>query len=327
MSENVEISMHDDGQRLDRWLKKNYPELSFGDMQKILRTGQIRVDGKRVKGDSRLKAGQMVRVPPMLRIDALKEKKAEAVNVRETKYAKSMIVYQDDHIIVLNKPAGLATQGGSKVKIHVDKIIAGLARGGHKPHLVHRLDKETSGLLLLARTPQVARALGDLFKGRDIRKYYWALTLGVPEMPQGKVKSTIAKVEGRGGERMMVVDADHPDGKNALTFYNVIDQVGDNLAWVAFWPRTGRTHQIRVHALQMGTPLLGDHKYAPDQEFLTEKKLPNRLYLHAERLIFPHPATGRIMDIRAPMDEDMRKAFREFGLDLASVGDPFEDVE
>ena len=327
MTENIIIAAHDDGQRLDRWLKKNYPELSFGDTQKILRTGQVRVDGKRVKGEARLKEGQAVRIPPQLRLQDLKDKKAKTVTAKETTFVKSIIIYQDEHIIVLNKPAGLATQGGSKIKHHVDKLIEGLAKDGHKPHLVHRLDRETSGLLLLARTPQVARELGMLFKDRSIRKYYWALTLGVPELPQGKVKSYLAKVATRDGEQMKVVEDDHPDGKNALTFYQVIDQVGDGLAWVAFWPRTGRTHQIRVHAVQMGVPLLGDHKYCKDQEFLVEKKLPDRLYLHAQRLIFPHPVTGKKMDIKAPIDDDMRKAFREFGFDPADAGDPFEEIE
>jgi 23S rRNA pseudouridine955/2504/2580 synthase len=328
MTETVTISTTDDGQRLDRWIKKNYPMLSFGDMQKILRTGQIRVDGKRAKGDARLKTGQILRIPPQMRLQDLAEKKTRHLSDKESTYVRSMVLYQDAHIIVLNKPAGLATQGGSKVKQHIDRLLDGLVVDGQRPHLVHRLDRETSGLLLLARNAAVARDLGALFKRRDIRKYYWALTSPAPVDTEGRIKSVIAKVSSGGSERMMRVDDDHPEGKSAVTFYKVMDSVGGELSWVAFWPRTGRTHQIRVHALDINAPLVGDDKYHPLQPFLQERpEIPNRLYLHARRLIFPHPATGKIVDFTAPVDADMRKTFGEFGFDFSDTSDPFEGVE
>jgi 23S rRNA pseudouridine955/2504/2580 synthase len=319
----VIVAEEEDGQRLERWLKKKFPELSFGQMQKILRTGQIRVDGKRVKGDARLVKGQEVRIPPQLTMPQPKTK--NGLSQRDEDFIQSLVIYKDDHIIALNKPAGLATQGGSKVSKHVDGMLDGLKFGGQKPHLVHRLDKDTSGVLLLARGPKMAAALGRLFQGRDIRKYYWAVTVPTPQLPQGKIQSAIAKVSGPGGERMMAVDED--EGRNALTFYTVMEDVAGKLAWVAFWPRTGRQHQIRVHAAQMGCPLLGDFKYG-EQPLLEENPdLPESLHLHARRLIFPHPVTGKKVDITAPLGPDMTKTFKYFSFNPNDKSDPFEDLD
>jgi 23S rRNA pseudouridine955/2504/2580 synthase len=324
MLESVTISEEDNGQRLDRWLKKHYPDTAFGEMQKILRTGQLRVDGKRVKGDARLVTGQILRIPPQLRTAIPKNERG--ISQKDTIFIQSIVIYQDDDLIAINKPAGLATQGGTKVGKHVDGFLDGLKFDGNRPHLVHRLDKETSGVLLLARSPRAAREMGEIFRGRDIKKIYWAVTSPAPLEAEGKIKSFIAKVDVGGGERVMAVDEE--EGKMALTNYSVIEVLGSEAAWVAFWPRTGRTHQIRVHAAEMGFPLVGDYKYGPDQSFLEANTgIPNVLHLHARRLIFEHPFTGKKVDITAPLGPEMRSTFKHYGFNANDKSDPFEGVE
>ncbi len=326
MAESVKVQDQDDGQRLDRWLKKYYPALAFGQMQKILRTGQVRVDGKRAKGETRLVAGQEVRIPPQLEAPA--EGKDKALSPKEVAFIRSLIVYEDEHMIAINKPAGLAVQGGTKIVRHIDGLLEGLAEDGVRPHLVHRLDKDTSGVLLLARNPKIARALGDIFKGRDIRKYYWAVTVPVPEIEQGKVKTSLAKTQDEDGTGERVRSVAPEEGKMALTYYTVMESVGKKLAWVAFWPRTGRTHQIRVHAVEMGCALLGDFKYDPHQDFFDDKpELPKVLHLHARRLMFRHPVTGKQVDISAPLGAEMKKTFTYFGFNANDKSDPFAEVE
>lgn len=324
MTDNVIVTEEEDGVRLDRWLKKHYPDMTFGNLQKILRTGQLRVDGKRAKGEARLVKGQAIRVPPQLATAVPREERG--ISKRDTEFVQSLVIYKDEHVIAINKPAGLASQGGSKISRHIDGLIEGLAVNGVKPHLVHRLDKDTSGVLLLARNPRVAKALGALFQGRDIRKYYWAITVPAPEVYQGKIKSSLAKVDGPGGERVQGVSEEH--GKMALTYYQVIETAGKKVAWVAFWPRTGRTHQIRVHALEIGCPLLGDYKYSHAQPLLDElPELPQMLHLHARRLILPHPVTGKTLDITAPLDPHMKKTWKFFNFNPDDKSDPFEDLE
>lgn len=325
MAEGVTITEAEDGQRLDRWLKKHYPEVPFGQVQKILRTGQLRVDGKRVKGDTRLAAGQVLRIPPQLANPAPKEDRG--LGLRDTDFIQSLVIYKDDDVIAINKPSGLASQGGTKIGKNVDFLLDGLKFDYEdRPHLVHRLDRDTSGVMLLARHPRAARLLADMFKGRDIRKYYWAVTSPAPELEQGKIRSALAKVDAGGGERMMAVDEE--EGKMSLTFYRVMESLGKQLAFVAFWPRTGRQHQIRVHAVEMGTPLLGDFKYDPEQAFLADNpSLPQTLHLHARRLILPHPLTGKKLDITAPLGPDMRKTFKYYGFDADDKSDPFEDLD
>ena len=330
--ENIVITDADDGQRLDRWLKKHFSGVSFGQMQKILRTGQLRIDGKRAKGDARLVKGQIVRIPPQLRgIGVVVER--EGVSPKDAAFIQSLVIYKDDDLIAINKPSGLATQGGSKINRHVDGMLDAL-RYGHeeRPHLVHRLDKDTSGVLLLARSTAAAREMGHIFAGREIRKYYWAITVPAPLEAEGRIRSAIAKVEGRGGERMMAVDED--SGKMSLTMYHTVDSLGDQIAWVAFWPRTGRTHQIRVHAAQMGCPLLGDGKYGHDEadelvfnSILAGPEMASNLHLHARRLIFNHPRTGKKVDIVAPLDGHMKKTFAHLGFDYNDKTDHFKDVE
>jgi len=325
MAEGITVTEADDGQRLDRWLKKHYPDVSFGQVQKILRTGQLRVDGKRAKGDTRLAAGQVLRIPPQLANPAPREDRG--LGERDTDFIQSLVIYKDDDVIAINKPSGLASQGGTKIGKNVDYLLDGLKFDyEERPHLVHRLDRDTSGVMLLARHPKAARLLSEMFKGRDIRKYYWAVTSPAPEIEQGKIRSALAKVDAGGGERMMAVDEE--EGKMSLTFYRVIESLGNQLAFVAFWPRTGRQHQIRVHAAEMGTPLLGDFKYGPEQPFLADNPgLPQSLHLHARRLILPHPFTGKKLDITAPLGPDMRKTFKYFGFNADDKSDPFEELD
>lgn len=324
MAESVIIAEADDGQRLDRWLKKHYPGVPFGQLQKILRTGQLRVDGRRAKGDTRLAKGQSLRIPPQL--VAPPEKKARGLSQKDIDFIKSLVIYKDEHVIALNKPSGLAVQGGTKIGRHVDGLLEGLADGGEKPHLVHRLDKDTSGVLILARTAQTARELGHMFKGRGIRKYYWAVTVPAPELAQGKIYAPLAKADAGGGERVMAVREE--EGKSALTYYSVLESIGRKLALVAFWPKTGRTHQIRVHALEMGCPLLGDFKYGGRQEMLEETPaLPRVLHLHARRVVMPHPVTGKKLDVTAELGPEMKKTFAYFGFDASDKSDPFAELE
>ena len=327
MAENVTIAEADDGQRLDRWLKKHYPDLPFGQMQKILRTGQIRVDGKRAKGETRLVKGQAIRIPPQL--NAPLEPRERRLSDKDVDFIRSLVIYKDQHVIAINKPVGLAVQGGTKITRHIDGMLDGLTgEDGERPRLVHRLDRDTSGVLLLARTALATRALGEMFRGRDIRKYYWAVVSPAPQIDQGRLKSVLAKVDTGGGERVMAVSEDNDEGKTVITYYSVLERVGDELALVAFWPRTGRQHQIRVHALEMGSPLLGDFKYDPAQRFLMSKpELPQSLHLHARRIIMPHPVTGDTLDITAPLAPEMKKTFKYFGFSAEDNSDPFAELE
>ena len=324
MAENVTVSEEEDGVRLDRWLKKKYPDMTFSNLQKVLRTGQVRVDGKRAKGDTRLIKGQLVRIPPQM--GSAVSKKERGITKKDIDFIRSLVLYKDDHIIAINKPAGLATQGGSGIRRHIDGMLDGLIYDGVRPHLVHRLDKGTSGILLLARNPKIARKMGEMFRGRDIRKYYWAITVPAPSLHQGKIKTVIAKVDGAGGEKMRKVSEDK--GKTAVTYYQVMDTALNKLAWVAFWPKTGRTHQIRVHALEIGCPLLGDYKYCFQQPLLEEMTdLPNILHLHSRRIILLHPVTGEKLDITAPLGMEMRKTWKFFNFNFEDKLDPFENVE
>ncbi|MCK4945782.1 MAG: RluA family pseudouridine synthase [Alphaproteobacteria bacterium] len=324
MVENVTVLEEDDGVRLDRWLKKKYPDTTFSNLQKVLRTGQVRVDGKRVKGDARLVMGQLIRIPPQMTLAV--PKNGRGITKKDVDFIQSLVLYKDEHVIAINKPAGLASQGGSGIRRHIDGMLDGLIYDGVRPHLVHRLDKDTSGILLLARNPKIARRMGELFQGRDIRKYYWAITVPAPSKHQGKIKTVIAKVDGPGGEKVRKVSEDK--GKTAFTYYQVMDTALNKLAWVAFWPKTGRTHQIRVHALEIGCPLLGDYKYCYHQPLLEERPdLPNVLHLHSRRMILPHPVTGKKLDITAPLDTEMRKTWKFFNFNPEDKSDPFENVE
>lgn len=330
---SITVKDDDDGQRLDRWLKKAVPDLPYGLSQKLIRKGQIRIDGKRAKADTRLAAGQEVRIPPI-------EQKSDSSGQRkmtdkDKAFIKSLVIYEDADVIALNKPAGLATQGGSKTKIHIDGMLEGLAnKEGIKPRLVHRLDKDTSGVLLLARSAKIAKKLGEEFKHREVKKVYWAVVSPAPEHPDGTIRAPLIKAGGTNKERMKV---DDKDGKTAITDFIMLENALTSAAFMAFWPRTGRTHQIRVHAELMGCPIVGDNKYArlPEQEEWHEARrkaeadlkalnLADRLHLHARRIILPHPGRSGTLDITAPLPPELVKSWKALGFSANLKQDPFE---
>jgi 23S rRNA pseudouridine955/2504/2580 synthase len=304
------IQTDDDGQRLDRFLKKAFPQLTFGQSQKLIRTGQIRINGKRAKSDSRLQQGDELRLPPSLQntSDAPKiqfsQKDRDAIT--------DMILHEDDHILILNKPARLAVQGGSKTLRHIDGMLNSYIKRGVKPRLTHRLDKDTSGVLILAKTAEAARELTHDFQSHNIQKTYWALTYPAHQHRDGIIDAKIAKssVRSDGGE-MMIHDEDH--GQKAITEFEVIDHAGKDIAFVAFYPKTGRTHQIRVHAKILGAPLLGDRKYN-DNPFPPEsQEIYQGLHLHAHSVSLLHPMTKEPITIQAPLPKSFEKSWKYYG--------------
>ena len=326
---HVEVKQDDDGQRLDRWLKKQ--GMNFTQMQKAIRKGEVRIDGKRAKPDTRLVAGQDIRLPPM---DA-KPGATKKLTDKDKAFIKSLVIYEDADVIALNKPSGIATQGGSKQTRYIDFYLDALkSKDGTRPRLVHRLDKDTSGVLLLARSAKAAKKLGDAFKGRDIKKIYWAICSPAPEHSEGTIKAPLIKAGGSNKERMVV---DEKDGKMALTDFIVLENALDSAAFMAFWPRTGRTHQIRVHAELIGCPIVGDKKYdrLPEQEETHEARrkaeadlkdmaLADRLHLHARRIVLPHPSRKGVIDITAPLPADLKKSWKALGFSPNLKQDPFE---
>ncbi len=320
---HIKVSADEDGQRLDRFLQKHLRGVPFGLLQKLMRKGQIRVDSKRVKAATRIADGQVVRIPPMN--DVPQNELDKKISERDAALIRSMVLYDDGEIIALNKPAGIATQGGTNIKRHIDGMSIVLAnKEGVKPRLVHRLDKDTSGVLLLARSAEIARKMGKIFQGRDIRKIYWALTVPAPEINEGEIRAPLKKAGGAGNEKMMV-DAD--GGQQAITLFDVIDRAHKQLAFVAFWPRTGRTHQIRVHAAHMGCPIVGDGKYGGQEAFIDGISHVRRVHLHARSIRFVHPKTNKLLTIEAPLADELQESWKSFGFDVDSNYNAFDDVK
>jgi len=302
----------DDGVRLDRWFKRHLPQVGFATVSRWARTGQIRVDGKRAGVDDRLVAGQKLRVPPGG--DAPEKTGAKVrreLTEEQIEKAEAMVLTQDRAAIVLNKPPGLATQGGSGTKEHVDGLLDAFAPDGPRPRLVHRLDKDTSGVLLIARTPGSAAYFSKRFSTRTARKIYWALIVGVPSIEDGMIELPLAKQPGTGGEKMMVDESEH--GQPARTRYRVIDRAGNRAAWVELQPFTGRTHQLRVHMAAIGHPIVGDGKYGGPDAFLSGT-ISRKMHLHARRLIIDHP-DGSPLDVTAPLPEHFAMGMEQLGFD------------
>jgi 23S rRNA pseudouridine955/2504/2580 synthase len=318
----LEVSEDENGQRLDRFLQKHLKGVPFGLLQKLMRKGQIRVDSKRVKAATRLESGQQVRIPPMEDRDPVEK---TTISERDEKLIKSIILYDDGDIIALNKPAGLATQGGTNIKRHLDGMLDVLKdKNGVRPRLVHRLDKDTSGLILLARSAEIARKMGKIFQGRDIRKIYWALTVPAPEMNNGEIRAPLIKAGGLGQEKMVV---DVENGQHATTLFDIVDRAHKQMAFVAFWPRTGRTHQIRVHAAHMGCPILGDGKYGGQDAMIDGMEHVRRVHLHARAIRFVHPKTKKMIELSAPLAEDLQASWKNFGFDPNSDYSAFSDIK
>ncbi|MEE2996979.1 MAG: RluA family pseudouridine synthase [Pseudomonadota bacterium] len=310
----LEVSAEDADIRVDRWFRRHFPDLKHGRLEKLLRTGQVRVDGGRAKASTRLEAGQLLRVPPLF-IEAGDRPVTRSRNVSEKDRAwiRSLVIHSDDDLIVINKPSGIAVQGGTGIIRHIDGLLSGLVpHGAECPKLVHRLDRDTSGVLVIARRAAVAAMLGDAFRGRDAVKEYWALVAGVPLPRQGAINQALIKSSGKEGYEKVVVNASM--GKPAKTEYRVIEAAGRKVAWLLLKPRTGRTHQLRVHCAGMGTPIAGDFKYGGKQAILDGIASPNSLHLHAQSIVLPHPSGGKL-GVTAPLPEKLQKSWEFFGFD------------
>ena len=313
------VSDGEAGLRLDRWFQRHFPELGHGALQKLLRTGQVRVDGKRVEGKDRVEPGQTVRLPPgVTAAPPPKPREIPTLSDRDAAEIRSLVIHKDDQVIVLNKPPGLAVQGGTGTERHVDGMLDALRFGfEERPRLVHRLDKDTSGLLLIARTGQAAKRLGESFRDRETEKLYWAVVVGVPPKAEGAIDLPLAKRPGARDRELMQVD--HENGQKALTHFRVLDRAARRAALLALWPRTGRTHQLRVHCAAMGCPILGDGKYGGEEALLATVADARRLHLHARRLALPHPSGKGELVIDAQLPPHFRRTVEAFGFSLSGV--------
>lgn len=349
--QTLEVGPDDGDQRLDRWFRRIFPHVPQGRIEKMCRKGEIRVDGGRVKSNTRLEVGQKVRIPPLP--DAADPKADPATWVNrpnrisdaDAEMIQNAVIYRDDHIIAINKPAGLPTQGGTGQSRHVDGLAEALKFGFEdKPRLVHRLDKDTSGVLLLARTRMGAKALTDAFRLRSTRKIYWAAVAGSPLPRMGTIKLGLVKApgHGRGGENekmraVPVHEIPHTEGaKRAETDYAVMSNLAGRVSWCALVPITGRTHQLRAHMAEIGHPIIGDGKYGGSgQENLGDGwgaqlggDISRKLHLHARSLSFRHPMTNAQINLVAPLSSHMAKTWETLGWDPRDVpADPFEDDE
>lgn len=310
------VAADDEGIRLDRWFKRHLPDTSFNTVSRWARTGQLRVDGARATPGDRLSEGQVIRVPPPeTAVTTAPRAKKERVPLapEQIEYARSMVIHRDDQAIVINKPPGLATQGGTRTIEHVDGLLDALqfeAEG--RPKLVHRLDKDTSGALLIARTARAAAFFSKSFSGRSARKTYWALVVGVPEIEDGLIELPIAKQPGTGGEKMHV---DEEEGQPARSRYRVIERAGNRAAWVELQPFTGRTHQLRVHMAAIGHPIVGDGKYGGAEAFLTGG-ISRKMHLHARRIRIDHPDGGKL-DVQAELPAHFAETMATLGFEEA----------
>ncbi|QKK14997.1 RluA family pseudouridine synthase [Rhizobium indicum] len=321
--EHIKVEPDEAGMRLDRWFKVHFPGLGFGPLQKLLRSGQVRVDGGRVKSDARVQPGQTVRVPPM---DVDAKLKSGPIAGKDLKHSTDfqllsrMVLHEDEKVIILNKPPGLAVQGGSGVARHIDQMLdAWTSPKGEKPRLVHRLDRDTSGVLVIARTRGAAQKLTAAFRERDTKKTYWALVKGVPRKHEDKISTWLVKEPTVDGDRMRIAKHGEDGADHAISFYRVLETAAQNLAWLEMEPYTGRTHQLRVHALHIGHPIIGDPKYFDDDpNWDFPGGVQKKLHLHARHIDIPHPSGGRLR-VSAPLPAHMVQTWNLLGLDLAGA--------
>ncbi|MBK5932526.1 ribosomal large subunit pseudouridine synthase C [Rhodovulum imhoffii] len=342
--QTVTVAPGEGGQRLDRWFRRRFPQVGQGRIEKMCRKGELRVDGGRVKPATRVVEGQQVRIPPLPGPQD-RPVPRPTVSDADAQMIRAAVLYRDDHVIVLNKPPGLPSQGGSGQTRHVDGLAEALRFGlDDKPRLVHRLDKDTSGILLLARTRAVAGALTAAFRARETRKIYWAAVAGQPAPPMGTIRFGLVKGPGHGahgeGEKMLCLHPDAVDrtegARRATTDYAVLASLGKRVSWCALIPVTGRTHQLRAHMAELGHPIVGDGKYGGSgQENLGDGwgaqlggEISRKLHLHARSIRFAHPVTGAMMTVTAPLPEHMRRTWKMVDWSEDDVpADPFEDLE
>ncbi len=314
--QTVTVSGDEGGMRLDRFFEARFPGLSFSHIQRIIRKGEVRVNGKRAEPKDRLQAGQAVRIPP-LKLDAPKPRDNATEDQKNRAFIKSITLHEDADVLVLNKPMGLAVQGGSGTVRHLDGMLDALrGKDGQRPRLVHRLDKDTAGCLLVARTRFAAAALSKTFRSRAARKIYWALVAGVPRPTQGRISTFLAKEEREDESLMRIAKHGEEGASHAVTYYAVVETAARQLAWLSLKPVTGRTHQLRAHMNHIGHPIVGDPKYFHKENWEFPGGVQNRLHLLARRIAVPHPRGG-VIDVTAPLPPHMQQSWNLIGFDAA----------
>jgi 23S rRNA pseudouridine955/2504/2580 synthase len=324
--QTVAVTPDENGMRVDRFFEGRFPGLSFSHIQRIVRKGEVRVNGKRTEPKSRLEAGQSVRIPP-LKLDAPKPRDDAPAAQKDRFFLKSITLYEDDDVLVLNKPMGLAVQGGSGTTRHLDGLLEALRGPGvdaQRPRLVHRLDKDTAGCLLVAKTRFAASALAKTFRTRAARKIYWALVAGVPKPQQGRISTFLAKQEVEEDSYMRIARHGEKDAVHAVTYYAVVETAAQKLAWISLKPVTGRTHQLRAHMGHVGNPIIGDPKYFNIENWELPGGMQDKLHLLARRIVVPHPRGG-VIDVTAPLPPHMEQSWNLLGFD-AKRYDPIADA-
>jgi 23S rRNA pseudouridine955/2504/2580 synthase len=313
--QNVAVTADESGMRVDRFLERRFPGLSFSHIQRVIRKGEVRVNSKRTQPKNRLLAGQTIRIPP-LRLEAPKPRTPGSEAHEKTRaFLKSITLYDDADVLVLNKPIGLAVQGGSGTTRHIDGMLDVLRDAhGRRPRLVHRIDKDTAGCLLVAKTRFAAAALAKTFRSRSARKVYWALVASVPKVQQGRISTFLAKEEREDESFMRIARHGDKGASHAVTYYAVVETSGPLLAWVSLKPVTGRTHQLRAHMAHIGHPIVGDPKYFTRENWELPGGMQDKLHLLARRIVVPHPRGGTI-DVTAPLPPHMQQSWNLLGLD------------
>ena len=322
--QTVSVAADESGMRVDRFFEARFPGLSFSHIQRIIRKGEVRVNGKRTQPKARLEAGQAVRIPP-LKVEAPAPRDDAPAAQKDRAFLKSIILFEDADVMVLNKPMGLAVQGGSGTTRHIDGMLGAL-RGpdGQRPRLVHRLDKDTAGCLLVAKTRFAAAALAKTFRSRSARKIYWALVAGVPKPAQGRISTYLAKQEVEEDSYMRIAKHGEKDAVHAVTYYALVEPAAHKFAWISLKPVTGRTHQLRAHMAHVGNPIVGDPKYFNIENWEFPGGVQNKLHLLARRIAVPHPRGG-IIDVSAPLPPHMEQSWNLLGFD-AKRYDPIEEA-